>query len=343
MKKYKCEICNRLIAKKNRIYGKTVCSKHMHQLFKYGRALDNNPRTTNDLNEFRYLENDIVEFDVYNQKCEVVNHFWIDKDDLNKVRYHKWRIDPDNRIITGNGSKRKPRKELGNLIMDCPSDRKICYLNGDTRLNIKMNLRVCTQAENLCNKHFMSNSQSGEIGIVWDKTRRRWAPEIRKDGKKYHLSRYKTIEEARYARYIGEVVLFGEYRCDKDYDFGALTDERKKEIEDYVKRKISAISYVEVPNMQDNIPAVIAIIQHIYNTILYAELNTKSDYCDVCGFDGEIQIESENDRLFWRCPNCGNTDQTKMHVARRTCGYIGSQYWNQGRTQEIKDRVLHVD
>ena len=104
-----------------------------------------------------------------------------------------------------------------------------------------------------------------------------------------------------------------------------------------------AISYVEVPNMQDNIPAVLSIMQFIYDHIMYAELNTKSDYCQACGYDGEIQIEKdENGKLIWKCPQCGNTDQSKMNVARRTCGYIGSQYWNQGRTQEIKERVLHV-
>ena len=103
-----------------------------------------------------------------------------------------------------------------------------------------------------------------------------------------------------------------------------------------------AVSYVEVPNMQGNIPAVLAIIKHIYNTILYAELNTKSDQCEACGYNGEIQIVKKNGKLIWRCPQCGCTDQNKMHVARRTCGYIGTQYWNQGRTQEIAERVLHV-
>ncbi len=103
-----------------------------------------------------------------------------------------------------------------------------------------------------------------------------------------------------------------------------------------------AISYVEVPDMQSNIPAVISVMQYIYDTILYAELNTKSDYCQVCGWDGEIGIADEDGKLVWKCPNCGNTDQSRMNVARRTCGYIGTQYWNQGRTQEIKDRVLHL-
>ncbi len=103
-----------------------------------------------------------------------------------------------------------------------------------------------------------------------------------------------------------------------------------------------AISYVEVPDMQNNIPAVLEVMKFIYNNIIYSELNTKSDYCQVCGWDGEIQIVEDNGKLIWKCPKCGNTDQDKMNVARRTCGYIGTQFWNQGRTQEIRDRVLHL-
>ena len=103
-----------------------------------------------------------------------------------------------------------------------------------------------------------------------------------------------------------------------------------------------AISYVEVPNMQQNIDAVLELMQFIYENIIYAELNTKSDYCQCCGYDGEIEIQEDDGKLVWKCPQCGNTDQSKMNVARRTCGYIGTQYWNQGRTQEIKDRVLHL-
>ena len=104
-----------------------------------------------------------------------------------------------------------------------------------------------------------------------------------------------------------------------------------------------AISYVEVPNMQNNIPAVLLVMRYIYDNIMYAELNTKSDYCQVCGFDGEVEIVKDEDgKLVWQCPKCGNKDQNKMNVARRTCGYIGTQYWNQGRTQEIRERVLHL-
>ena len=105
-----------------------------------------------------------------------------------------------------------------------------------------------------------------------------------------------------------------------------------------------AISYVEVPNLQNNIEAVLSVIQFIYDNIMYAELNTKSDYCHVCGYNGEIVIKEDNNgKLYWQCPNCENTDQSKMNVARRTCGYIGTQYWNQGRTQEINDRYVHLD
>ena len=103
-----------------------------------------------------------------------------------------------------------------------------------------------------------------------------------------------------------------------------------------------AISYVEVPNMQDNLEAVLSVMRYIYDNIMYAELNTKSDYCQVCGYDGEIQIVEDDGKLVWECPNCGNRDQSKMNVARRTCGYIGTQFWNQGRTEEIRDRVLHL-
>ena len=106
-----------------------------------------------------------------------------------------------------------------------------------------------------------------------------------------------------------------------------------------------AISYVEVPDMQNNIEAILEVMKHIYNTIVYAELNTKSDYCQVCGYDGEIKVlkDEESHKWIWKCPNCGNTDQNKMNVTRRTCGYIGSNFWNQGRTEEIANRVLHLD
>ncbi len=140
---------------------------------------------------------------------------------------------------------------------------------------------------------------------------------------------------------------------DKNYITNSYHVNVREEIDAFTKltfesqfQKLSpggAISYVEVPDMKDNIDAVLAVMQHIYENIMYAELNTKSDYCMACGYDGEIQIkEDEHGKLIWVCPHCGNTDQEKMSVARRTCGYIGTQFWNQGRTQEIKERVLHL-
>jgi len=139
---------------------------------------------------------------------------------------------------------------------------------------------------------------------------------------------------------------------DKSYITNSYHVHVTEEIDAFTKLKFEAqfqrlspggaISYVEVPDMQNNIPAVLEVMKFIYDNIIYAELNTKSDYCQVCGWDGEIQIVEENGKLVWKCPKCGNTDQSKMNVARRTCGYIGTQFWNQGRTQEIRDRVLHL-
>ena len=140
---------------------------------------------------------------------------------------------------------------------------------------------------------------------------------------------------------------------DKNYITNSYNVHVTEEIDAFSKLKFEsefqklspggAISYIEVPNMQTNIPAVLSVLQYIYENIMYAELNTKSDFCEVCGYDGEIKIiEDETGKLVWECPNCGNRDQDKLFVARRTCGYIGTQFWNQGRTQEIKDRVLHL-
>ncbi|MBR6029456.1 MAG: anaerobic ribonucleoside-triphosphate reductase [Clostridia bacterium] len=139
---------------------------------------------------------------------------------------------------------------------------------------------------------------------------------------------------------------------DKGYITNSYHINVREEIDAFTKLRIEsefqqlspggAISYVEVPNMQDNLEAVLTVMQFIYDNIMYAELNTKSDFCQVCGYDGEIAIVEEDGKLLWECPNCHNRDQGKMNVARRTCGYIGTQYWNQGRTQEIRDRVLHL-
>lgn len=140
---------------------------------------------------------------------------------------------------------------------------------------------------------------------------------------------------------------------DKDYITNSYHVPVFEEIDAFSKLKLEsefqqlspggAISYIETPNLQNNLESVLQVIRFIYDNIMYAELNTKSDYCQVCDYHGEIGIvENTDGKLVWKCPNCGNTDQNKMNVARRTCGYIGTQFWNQGRTQEIKERVLHL-
>ena len=141
---------------------------------------------------------------------------------------------------------------------------------------------------------------------------------------------YKTFNEIKDNKYDGLIVT------------GAPVEKLKFEAQFQKLSPGGAISYVEVPNMQQNLDAVLSVMQYIYDNIMYAELNTKSDFCQVCGYTGEIQIVEEDGKLIWECPNCGNHDQDKMNVARRTCGYIGTQFWNQGRTQEIKERVLHL-
>lgn len=139
---------------------------------------------------------------------------------------------------------------------------------------------------------------------------------------------------------------------DKNYITNSYHVHVSEEIDAFSKLKFEAefqklspggaISYIEVPDMQSNIPAVLSVMQFIYENIMYAELNTKSDYCECCGYSGEILIKEQEGKLGWECPNCHNTNQDKLFVARRTCGYIGTQFWNQGRTQEIQDRVLHL-
>lgn len=140
---------------------------------------------------------------------------------------------------------------------------------------------------------------------------------------------------------------------DHDYITNSYHVNVREKIDAFTKLKLEsefqklspggAISYVEVPDMSNNIPAVLEILKFIYDNIMYAEINSKFDYCQCCGYSGEIKIKGEPGHLYWECPNCGNRDQDKMSVARRTCGYIGTNFWNQGRTEEIKERVLHID
>lgn len=210
-----------------------------------------------------------------------------------------------------------------------------------------------------CTKYMTGESHTSEIGKEFalevmnklDSTCKRWAKETNID-----FSLYGTPLESttyKFAKCLQERFGVIPGITDRNYITNSYHVHVTEEIDAFDKltfeaqfQKLSpggAISYVEVPNMQNNIEAVLAVMKHIYENIMYAELNTKSDYCQVCGYEGEIEIITDpHNKLIWQCPNCKNTDQNKMNVARRTCGYIGTQYWNQGRTQEIKERVLHL-
>lgn len=191
-------------------------------------------------------------------------------------------------------------------------------------------LKVMQALNDACNRwKYQENIDYSVYGTPLESTTYQFAKALqRKFGKIPHVTDKNYITNSYHIHVTEEINAFD--KLSKEAEFQRLSPG-------------GAISYVEVPNMQNNIPAVLKIIQHIYHTILYAEINTKSDHCDECGYDGEIQVRKDDSgKFYWQCPQCGCTDQSKMHIARRTCGYIGTQYWNQGRTQEIAERVLHL-
>lgn len=241
---YKCDICGREMFKKNRCYGYNLCKKHMHQFRKYGRFLDSNPRTQNDLNEYR-IKGKVTEFDVYNQRCDVVDHFIIDTADLEKVKYHKWRRDTNNHIITGNSTNKTPRRELSHIIVGVvPDDKVVDHINHDPRDNRKSNLRICSQADNICNRGYMSNSSSGWQGIHWEKSRGKWSVEIEKDDIRYRLGRFSELSEAVFVRTEAEKILFREYRpTNRDSEIKSLTEtipvKRQQGLSQLVQHKIN--------------------------------------------------------------------------------------------------------
>lgn len=239
-----CDICNRVIKKKLHINGYCVCMKHYHQFKNHGKFLDSNPRTNNDLNDYR-IDGNVVYFNLYNTKSVKVAEFLIDLEDIERIKYHKWRVDTNNRVITGNCTESKPRKELSWVILNFNDSSKVIdHINGNTLDNRKCNLRVCTQAENVCNKSFMSNNTSGFIGVSYSSSRKRWCPEIRKDFVRYHLGRYRTLEEAVYVRYIAEQLMFGEYRHrEHDEDIlklvSRLDEKTKSKLYEYTIAKLN--------------------------------------------------------------------------------------------------------
>lgn len=243
----KCEICGREIAKANRLQGFILCSKHMHQLYTYGEFQDTCPRTQNDLNEY-WIEGDITRFGLYDGKSsEQIDDFIIDTEDLNKVRYHKWRFSHSH-IVTGLPAKGTQR-ELSWVILDLDNrDEKnrnivVDHINGNPKDNRKQNLRICSQTENTYNKKSVSNNTSGFIGVSYRKDRDRYDPEIRKDSKRCHLGYTSSLEEAVYKRYYAEQLVFKEFanpiEQEKKKAFtNGLSDEKKQELRKIVEEKL---------------------------------------------------------------------------------------------------------
>ena len=243
----KCLICGRETNKTYNLYGyKGVCSKHMHQILKYGKPLDNNPRTTKDLNDYR-IEGDIVIFNVYNQKNEKIDDFIIDLDDIEKVKYHKWRKS-HNHIVTGLPAKGNQR-DLSHIVLDITQEEiknkhlVVDHINGNTMDNRKRNLRICSQSENVLNKSFMSNNTSNFIGVSYRKDRDRYDPEIRKNNIRCHLGYTIDIKEAVYKRLYAEKILFKDFANQneikkKENYVKDLSLEKKRELEQIVIEKL---------------------------------------------------------------------------------------------------------
>jgi len=242
---YYCDICDRPLKKKNRLHGFTLCSKHMHQLIKYGFFKDNIQRTNKDFNDY-IVKDGIATFNVYDQNNIKVGEFIVDAADIQKIKYKKWRQDSNEHIVTGNCTATNPRRELSRFLLDVEDAASVVdHINGNTRDNRRSNLRVCSQAENVCNKHFMSNNTSGFVGVMWDKQRKRWAPEIMLNQKRCHLGRYDIKENAIYARFVAEKIVFGEYRnFSKDKDlfvlFKSIPTQERQRIAEYVIQKLKS-------------------------------------------------------------------------------------------------------
>ena len=229
---YECEICGRKVNKKIRMDGHTLCYKHMHQLHKYGKFLDNIPRTNSDLNDY-VVSDGVAYFNLYNQKNEKIATFIIDVCDIQKVEYHKWRLSHGH-VVTGLPSKGQQR-DLSHVVLDIQKDDSVVidHINGDPLDNTRGNLRICSQGENVLNKRFMSNNTTGFIGVSYKKDRDRYDPEIRFGYTRCHLGMTKTIEEAVYKRYIAEKLLFGEYaNCEEQKRKFEFTKNLPQELKD---------------------------------------------------------------------------------------------------------------
>ena len=243
----KCSICGRETNATYNLYGyKNVCSKHMHQILKYGKPLDDNPRTNKDLNDYR-IEDNIAIFNIYNQKNEKIDEFIIDLEDIERVKYHKWRKNHGH-VVTGLPAKGNQR-DLSHVVLNVTKEEiqskhiVVDHINGDAMDNRKQNLRICSQSENVLNKSFMSNNTSNFIGVSYRKDRDRYDPEIRKGYIRCHLGYTIDIKDAVYKRLYAEKILFKEFanqnEIKKKEDFVKdLSSEKKRELEQTVIEKL---------------------------------------------------------------------------------------------------------
>lgn len=244
----KCEICGRETFKKIKYKGYILCSKHMHQLNFYGYFKDNNPRSANDMNNYRIdYKNNIVIFDVYNQSQEKNGEFIIDLDDIEMVKYHKWRSSYGH-IVTGNNTNKNPTMYLARFLLNCTdSNLVVDHINGNPYDNRKCNLRICTQGENTYNKSHIKRNTTGFIGVHPESRENRitnWCTEIRYNKKRIHLGAYEKLEDAVYARWLAELILFGQYRNSNNdqaifEQVDLVPSERKSQISEYVSRQIN--------------------------------------------------------------------------------------------------------
>lgn len=242
---YKCDVCGRESFRKIKLNKMVLCNKHMHQYYKYGKFLDHNPRTTKDLNDYKIIDG-IAYFNLYNQKNEKIGEFFIDLDDIEKVKYHKWRI-AHGHVVTGQPSLGQ-QKELSHIILNLEKleNKVVDHIDGNPFNNTKANLRICTQKENVINKSFMNNNTSGFIGVSWRKDRETYDPEIRLQYKRCHLGTTKDLKQAVYKRYYAEKLLFKEFankqEQDKKYNFTKdlpqnIKDSLEKAVEEKLKNK----------------------------------------------------------------------------------------------------------
>lgn len=244
--KNKCEICGRKTNRIHKCWGHVMCSKHMHQFHKYGKFLDNNPRTNSDLNDYWFDDNDgnIVHFNLYNQKNENIGSFFIDKDDIEKVKYHKWRLSHGH-VVTGLPAKGTQR-DLAHVIMDFDARKSklvVDHINNNPFDNRKNNLRICMQGQNCCNKLLATNNTSGFSGVSYRRDRDRYDPEIRIQNKRCHLGYCKNLEDAVYKRFYAEQLIFGEFKNNQEqknkYEFiKDLPEQKKRQLEKIVEDKL---------------------------------------------------------------------------------------------------------